>query len=152
LRVSAWLAFLPSGSGNLARLDGRQSKPSGAGPRSARARPLPATRQAGRRRIAAPPDTRACEATTGSEMRFARHCAFAFTSLCTPASSDFRRHLTFELSGALPTAKPAVRCPLERGVGRQAQVLSSTFRQRALSLLDLRALCQPCARQATMHL
>jgi hypothetical protein len=113
LRDSAWLAFLPSGSGDLARMDGRQSKPSAAGPWIARARPLPAARQAGWRRIAAPPDTRADEATAGSEMRFARHRAFAFASLCTPASSDFRRHLTFDMSGSWRLAD---NCPLDGGV------------------------------------
>jgi hypothetical protein len=60
--------------------------------------------------------------------------------------------LTFELNGRLPTAQPAVSCPLERGVGRQTQVHSTTFRQRTLSLLDLRALCHPEACHATMHL
>jgi hypothetical protein len=71
---------------------------------------------------------------------------------------DFAPHglvlwdLTFELSGRLPTAQPAVSCPLERGVGRQARVHSFTFRQRALSLLCLRALCQPAAGLTTTHL
>jgi hypothetical protein len=105
------------------------------------------------RRPPTQPRVRRC-ARIGRRPRFARanlrHNARRQTT--SNLHLGFSVRLTFELSGALPTAKPAVRCPLERGVGRQAQVLSSTFRQRALSLLDLRALCQPCARQATMHL
>jgi hypothetical protein len=37
-------------------------------------------------------------------------------SLCVRCR--FAWALTFELSGALPTAQPAARCPLERGVMR----------------------------------
>jgi hypothetical protein len=44
--------------------------------------------------------------------------------------------LTFELSGALPTAQPAVRCPLERGVGRQRGFSALTFQLRHLLPLD----------------
>jgi hypothetical protein len=84
-------------------------------------------------------------------MRFARHCAFAFASLCTPASSDFRRHLTFELSGAWKRAKPAVRCPLERGVGRQRGFGALTFELRHLHPPRLiAALCQRSSLQTTL--
>jgi hypothetical protein len=99
------------------------------------------------------PRARRCT-RAGRRPRFAR--ANLRHNACRQTTSNlhfgFSVRLTFELSGSWKPAQPAVSCPLERGVGRQAQVHSTTSRQRALSLLDLRALCQRCAGLTPMHL
>jgi hypothetical protein len=136
LRDSAGLAFAPSVTADLSEFDGRQSEATEPVPRSARARPLPTDAQAGLGRIAAQPNNRADAPKADSAGRPACQCAFAFATLCMPPPCDILRHLTFELSGALPTAQPAVRCPLERGVGRQRCFGALTFEPQHSHPLD----------------
>jgi hypothetical protein len=96
------------------------------------------------------PRARRC-ARAGRSQRFAR--ANLRHNVCRQRTSNlhlgFSVRLTFELSGAWKRAKPAVRCPLERGVGHRPPFGALTFELPHLPLRLIASLCQRSSVQAT---